>query len=762
MLPIATDTLLQQRYRILKTIGERSAGHSYLASDSARTVAAGRTQADELCEIQEFIPTTQLPGAVAQAKEFFKQQAILLYQLQHPQIPRFWATFEEQNRLFLVLDYIDGKNYRQLLDERRTTGEVFSEREVWQLLMQVLPALSYLHSQGAIHRNISPESITIRSRDLLPVLSDFGVVSEFAERLQAQTPNLQLGKPGYAPTEQINSGQFYPNSDLYALAVTAIVLLTAKEPLALFDGDRMNWDWRQWTQIGDEFASVLQRMLNPAPSARYQSASEVYRDLQSVKTIGQATVATPMVGPDSRIPTQVVGVERGEPQPSGQAAITHQRSKSIWEQPKVFIPLGIAIAALAGLGSWFVVSSFIHNQQAETVSAPAKPVEFKNPTIPTDSSASSQANEQTIQPALDRVIIKDGTVDPVTPVRYKFAGIGGQNLDIQLGSPTTPSAEATQTPLAPDGTASPGAVSTDPTVSPTPEATASAPTSGGTTTATKIAPTQVLLTVLSPTGTPIDPQADRVVGWRGQLTETGDYTIEIRPIAGLTGKSYPYKLSVAQLATLPSPIVSPSQTPIPETTPTPSPSVGISAPIDGNGITPTPDSATPTPSDVVPTVTPTPVPTTTPQASPSSEVNRAPTQPTRARRARRRRRVESSDEETATPRRRARVTTSDEETPAPRRRRARVTTSDEETATPRRRARVTTSDEETPTPRRRRRRVVQSETNTPAQSTTTTPNAAPSPKPVPIDVPSPKAAPIDVPAPRTNSVPAGGGDSESN
>ena len=155
MPPIVLDTLLQQRYRILNLLGEGEFGRTYLATDGARTDSAGRDQTNEYCAIEEFIPSEQFPVAVAKAKEFFKQQAALLYQLHHPQVPRFWAIFEEQNRLFLVRDYVDGKTYRHLLEERRDLGTTFSEAEVWQFLLQVLPAIGYIHSKGAIHRDIS-------------------------------------------------------------------------------------------------------------------------------------------------------------------------------------------------------------------------------------------------------------------------------------------------------------------------------------------------------------------------------------------------------------------------------------------------------------------------------------------------------------------------------------------------------------------------------------------------------------------------------
>ena len=197
MLPIAPDTLLQQRYRILNILAEGGLGRTYVAID--------RNRDDAYCAIEELIPSSQLDSAVAGAKEFFKQEVTLLYQLQHPQIPHFWTTFEEQNRLFLVRDYITGKTYGHLLEERRLQGTTFSEAEVRQLLGQILPVIGYIHSKGIVHGDLSPEHIIHRDSDGLPVLIDFGVIREFANKLQATPAHLLMspGKLGYAPAEQI-------------------------------------------------------------------------------------------------------------------------------------------------------------------------------------------------------------------------------------------------------------------------------------------------------------------------------------------------------------------------------------------------------------------------------------------------------------------------------------------------------------------------------------------------------------------------------
>ena len=211
--------------------------------------------------IEELAPFAQFSSALGKAKEIFKKEAALLYQLQHTQVPRFWTTFEEQSRLLLIRDYIPGKTYRDLLDDRRNVGRTFSESEVCQFLLDLLPVIGYIHSKGTIHRDLSPEHIVCRDQDRLPVPIDFGVVKEFANKLQVSqdSPRIAIGQPGYAPIEQLQHGQVYPNSDLYALGVTAIVLLTGKEPSALFEGDKMNWAWRKWTEIDDGFANVSAR-----------------------------------------------------------------------------------------------------------------------------------------------------------------------------------------------------------------------------------------------------------------------------------------------------------------------------------------------------------------------------------------------------------------------------------------------------------------------------------------------------------------------
>jgi serine/threonine protein kinase len=298
---IESRTLLHQRYLIKHLLGQGGFGRTYLALD--------RERFDEPCVLKEFTVSYQDETLVAKAKAMFAREASILHQVQHPQIPRFWAAFEWENRLFLVQDYIQGDNYRTLLQQRRDRGETLTEVEVLHLLNHLLPVLSYLHDRQIVHRDISPENLVLSPGQRtalvdgavppkplvdytagLPVLLDFGSVKAATSGLALVSTMTRVGKVGYAPPEQLQTGQVQPHSDLYALAATCIVLLTGREPHQLLDSLTLDWHWQPYTQVSRELANILNRMLALHPTDRYPSAQAVYGDLQ--RLLG---VLTPML-----------------------------------------------------------------------------------------------------------------------------------------------------------------------------------------------------------------------------------------------------------------------------------------------------------------------------------------------------------------------------------------------------------------------------------------------------------------------------------
>ncbi|NES42561.1 protein kinase [Moorena sp. SIO2C4] len=290
---LQTGSRLRDRYIIQRTLGQGGFGKTYLAKDTGRF--------NELVTLKELTPRNQGTHTLEKAEELFQREATMLHKLSSPQIPRFWEFFRHGKRLFLVQDYIEGKTYQTLLEERVSKGERFSETEIIQLFQQLLPVLSYLHQLGIIHRDIAPDNIIRRASDGVPVLIDLGGVKQIA--LEVNTPVTRgaldlgefnsprssapgqnsaiyaggtcLGKVGYAPDEQLRLGIAAPHSDLYALGVTSLVLMTGKQPQELVDPYTLSWRTEEEVTLSPEFNSILSRLLASQPSERFQSAQEV-------------------------------------------------------------------------------------------------------------------------------------------------------------------------------------------------------------------------------------------------------------------------------------------------------------------------------------------------------------------------------------------------------------------------------------------------------------------------------------------------------
>jgi serine/threonine protein kinase len=267
-------TILNDRYRIIRQIGRGGFGRTYLAEDTHRY--------REKCVLKEFAPQVESDRDLRKAEELFEREAGILYQLKHEQIPKFEALLrtrvEGKESLFLVQEYIDGDTYWELLQR----GGKFSEKEVIRLLVELLPVLEYIHAQNLIHRDISPDNLIRRNNDGKPFLIDFGCVKVAANAVSKSTGQwiTLIGKKGYAPEEQIRKGLTFASSDLYALAVTAIVLLTDKQPDELYDSHQGNWRWQKEVGVSPHLAKILNKMLAYNPRDRYDSAAKVRQVLE--------------------------------------------------------------------------------------------------------------------------------------------------------------------------------------------------------------------------------------------------------------------------------------------------------------------------------------------------------------------------------------------------------------------------------------------------------------------------------------------------
>ena len=283
---------LKDRYRPIKSLGSGGFGKTYLAQDIDKL----NTQ----CVIKQFAPQITGTNAFQKAKELFLQEAQQLQELgEHSQIPTLLAYFEQDNRLYLVQQFIDGAN---LLQELKNQG-IFSELKIRALLQDLLTTLEVVHYYKIIHRDIKPENIMRRRSDGKLILIDFGA----SKQLQGTvTTGTLIGTFGYAPLEQMRDGKVYPASDLYSLGATCFHLLTGVHPGELYQEYGYEWvkTWRVHLQkpVNRDLDTVLDKLLQKYYQDRYQSAEDVLKDLKTsqltTKTTYQASHKS------SQIPSQ--------------------------------------------------------------------------------------------------------------------------------------------------------------------------------------------------------------------------------------------------------------------------------------------------------------------------------------------------------------------------------------------------------------------------------------------------------------------------
>ncbi|MBD2107440.1 protein kinase [Nodosilinea sp. FACHB-13] len=324
---LAPGTKVGGRYIVQRVLGQGGFGRSYLVEDSQRF--------GEACVLKEFFPTKKSGSNLQKALDLFKREAKTLYQLDHPQVPKFLACFTQKERLFIVQEYIDGVPYSQLIKQRRQQNSQFSEAEVVQWLMQMLQVLDYLHGLNIVHRDISPDNIMYCRDRSLPVLIDFGLVSDAISTLLSDEvtaaddaqPATMVGKFGYSPPEQIHLGQSFPSSDLYALGVTAIVLLTGRYPRDLIDRESLEWHWQTYTSVSPSLATILTQLVQQKPKARFQTARDIMQRLAPLAK----TIKAP-ISPLTIEPAWTPTVNRlNAPGATPKTALPQQRNPSFME-----------------------------------------------------------------------------------------------------------------------------------------------------------------------------------------------------------------------------------------------------------------------------------------------------------------------------------------------------------------------------------------------------------------------------------------------
>ncbi|MDZ7963070.1 MAG: protein kinase [Aulosira sp. DedQUE10] len=270
------QTLLNNRYQVIQTLGSGGFGETFLAEDT-------QMPSKRRCVIKQLKPIQNNPQIYQLVRERFQREAAILEDLggATDQIPSLYAYFQSEGQFYVVQELIEGQTLTAKLQQQR----ILSESAVREILVNLLPVLEYIHSKRIIHRDIKPDNIIVRDRDNKPVLIDFGAVREtMGTVFNSQgnpTSSIVIGTPGYMPSEQAMGRPVF-SSDLYSLGMTAIYLLTGKQPQELETDPRTGEIiWSQHAlSVSPTFAGVIDKAIAYHPRDRFATAREMLQALQ--------------------------------------------------------------------------------------------------------------------------------------------------------------------------------------------------------------------------------------------------------------------------------------------------------------------------------------------------------------------------------------------------------------------------------------------------------------------------------------------------
>ena len=269
---IIKGQLIDERYKIIKSIGEGGMANVYLAYDTIleREVAVKILRGD-LAEDEKFVRR-------------FQREANSASSLKHPNIVEVYDVGEDNGKYFIVMEYINGKTLKSLIKKRG----VLTVEEVVDIMLQLTSAVSCAHDSYIIHRDIKPQNVMILEDGRVKI-TDFGIAMALNNNELTQT-NSVMGSVHYLPPEQANGSGSTIKSDIYSLGILMFELLTGKLP---FKGEnaveiaikQMREPIPSVCEISPDIPQIVENVILKAcaknPKNRYDSAREMYEDLKT-------------------------------------------------------------------------------------------------------------------------------------------------------------------------------------------------------------------------------------------------------------------------------------------------------------------------------------------------------------------------------------------------------------------------------------------------------------------------------------------------
>ena len=270
---VAKGQKINDRYQIIRLIGEGGMANVYLAHDTIldRDVAVKILRGD-LAGDEKFVKK-------------FQREAISASSLNHPNIVELYDVGEDHGQYFIVMEYVEGKTLKSLIKKRGA----LTLPEVVDIMLQLTSGIAHAHDSYIIHRDIKPQNVMILDNGMVKI-TDFGIATALNNHELTETNSI-MGSVHYLPPEQANGNGATVKSDIYSLGILMFELLTGKVPfkgesaveIAIKQMKTPIPSVRKYNEeIPQSVENVILRACAKNPKNRYDSAREMHEDLKTV------------------------------------------------------------------------------------------------------------------------------------------------------------------------------------------------------------------------------------------------------------------------------------------------------------------------------------------------------------------------------------------------------------------------------------------------------------------------------------------------
>ena len=330
---------INDRYQIIRSIGEGGMANVYLAHDTIldRDVAVKILRGD-LADDEKFVRR-------------FQREAIAASSLSHPNIVEMYDVGEDNGKYYIVMEYVEGKTLKSLIKKRGA----LTLPEVIDIMQQLTSAISCAHDSNIIHRDIKPQNVLIKEDGIVKI-TDFGIAMALNSNELTQT-NSVMGSVHYLPPEQANGKGATLKSDIYSLGIVMFELLTGKLP---FRGEnaveiaikQMKNQIPSVCSLNENIPQSVENIILKAcaknPKNRYGTVKEMYADIetcldeerQNEKRYVYPYSETEEIEDTKEVKT-IKQVEKEEPTELDEIEENEEKNSN-----KLLITLGIIIAAI--------------------------------------------------------------------------------------------------------------------------------------------------------------------------------------------------------------------------------------------------------------------------------------------------------------------------------------------------------------------------------------------------------------------------------